>query len=190
MEQLTINNKGDKKMAKHGVLFERDNFIPKCINRAGIAQVDIDGGSVVVEGAIKADNDELYTLTFPTSGAKHIAIAYNPSVKYDNIGGQLFPAKSLDDRNYTNIAGKVVDYFIPEKDVEFGVTMANIEGDTAPTVGKFLEITATKGTFTIKDSQTANVPSFEVVQIMDVKYPTGDFSDDVEKVYIVKTRLN
>lgn len=175
---------------KHGVLFERDNFIPKCINRAGVSAIDLDGGAVVVEGAIQSGNDELYTLTAPTSGAKRVAIAYNPSVKYDVIGGNKFPAKSLDDRNYYNVAGDAVDYFFPEVGVEFGVQMANIEGTTAPTVSKFLEPTDGSTKFTIKASQTANVPSFEVVQIMSANYPTGNFADDKEPVYIVKTRAN
>lgn len=177
-------------MAKHGVLFERDNFIKNCQNRAGVATVDVDGGAVLAEGAIVATDDELYTLTFPTASTTRVAIAYNPSVKYDVIGGNKYPARSLDDRNYFYSAGDVIDYFFPEVGVEFGVTMANVEGETAPTVGKFLEPTATKGTFTIKSSQTDDTPSFEVVQIMSAKYPTGDFTEDKEPIYIVKTRYN
>ena len=177
-------------MAKHGILMERDNFLPKCINRAGVASFDLDGGNVVVIGAIQSGNDELYALNKYATGGKQVAIAYNPSVKYDVIGGNKFPAKSLDDRNYYNVAGDAVDVFIPEQNVEFGVQMANIEGTTAPTVGKFLEPTNASTKFTIKDSQTANVPSFEVVQIMNATYPTGDFSEDKEPVYIVKTRAN
>ena len=68
-------------MAKHGILFERDNFIPKCQNRAGLAQIDLDGGAVVAEGAIVAGDDELYTLTAPEGTETRVGIAYNPSVK-------------------------------------------------------------------------------------------------------------
>lgn len=175
----------------HGVLFETDPFITSCINRGGIATVDLDGGAVVVEGAVNSTDKELYTLSVPTATTvKKVAIAYNPSKKYDVIGGNLYPAVSKDDRNYYNIAGKVVDYFIPKVDVEFGVTMANIDGTTEPTVGKFLEVTANKTTFTIKSTQTASVPSFEVVDIIEANYPTGDFTEDVEKVFVVKTRFN
>lgn len=177
-------------MAKHGILFERDNFIPKCQNRAGLAQINLDGGAVVAEGAIVAGDDELYTLTAPAGTEKRVGIVYNPSVKYDVIGGKTFPAKSLDDRDYFNPAGKPVDYFFPEVGVEFGVIAANVKGSTAPTVGDFLEVTAGETLFTLNGSQTANVPSFEVVQIINVKYPTFDFTEDVEPVYIVKTRNN
>lgn len=175
----------------HGVLFETDPFITKCINRGGIATVDLDGGAVVVEGAISSTDKELYEVAVPTATTvKKVAIVYNPSKKYDVVGGNIYPALSADDRNYYNIAGKVLDYWIPEVGVEFGVTMGNIEGTTEPTVGKFLEVTANKATFSIKASQTANVPSFEVVDIIEANYPTGDFTEDVEKVFVVKTRFN
>ena len=175
-------------MAKHGVLFERDNFIAsKAINRAGVASVEIDGGTPVVEGAIQSGNDELYALTLFATGAKRVGIAFNPSAPKDADG---YPVRSLDDRTYTNRAGDVVEYFFPEVGMEFGVQMANITGSTAPTVGKFLECTNGTALFTIQSTQTASVPSFEVVQIIDAKYPTGDFSTDTEKVYIVKTRAN
>ena len=72
--------------------------------------------------------------------------------------------------------------------MEFGVQMANITGSTAPVVGKFLECTMELYFIQFKDTQTASVPSFEVVQIMSANYPTGDFSSDKEPVYIVKTR--
>ena len=178
-------------MAKHGVIFERDNFLPKCQNRAGMAQIDLDGGAIVAEGAIIAGDDELYTLTAPVGTETRVGIVYNPSVKYDVIGnGKMFPARSLDDRDYFNPAGKPVDYFFPEVGVEFGIIGANVEGSTEPAVGDFLEVTAGKTTYTISASQTSGVPSFEVVQIINKKYPTFDFTDDVEKVYIVKTRFN
>lgn len=178
-------------MAKHGVFYSRDEqFVAQCQNRAGLAAIDLDGGAVVAEGAIVSGDDELYTLTAPAGTEKRVGIVFNPSVKYDVIGGKLFPAKSLDDRDYFNPAGKPVDYFFPEVGVEFGVIGANVEGSTAPEVGDFLELTASKTTFTIQSSQTANTPSFEVVQIINKKYPTFDFTEDVEPVYIVKTRYN
>lgn len=178
-------------MAKHGVLFEKDPFITKCMNRAGIASADLDGGSIIVEGSASSTDFDIKNIAVPTAtNVKRVGIAFNPSVKYDYIGGKKFPAKSLDDRDYYNVAGDVVDYFFPETDVEFGITMGNIDGTTAPTVGKFLEVTANKGTFSIKGSQTSNVPSFEVIKIEEANYPTGDFTEDVEKVFVVKTRFN
>lgn len=178
-------------MTKYGVLFERDNFIKKCINRAGYsATLDIAGGTPIVEGAIVSGDDELYTVALFTTGKTQVGIAFNPSVKYDVIGDEKYPARSEDDRNYYNIKALPLDYFIPEVGVEFGVQMANITGDTAPEVGEFLECTNTTALFTIKTSQTDSVPSFEVVEILDADYMTGDFTDDTEKVYIVKTRKN
>lgn len=177
-------------MAKHGVLYESDNFIKNCINRAGIAEFDVDGGAPIVVGARVATDKELQVITKYQAEGKKVAIAYNPSVKYDVINGKTFPAKSADDRDYTNPSGKVVDFFIPQVDVEFGVTMDGIDGSTEPTVGKFLEPKANSTLWSIKSTQTAGVPSFEVVDIKTVKYPTFDFSDEVVKVFIVATRNN
>ena len=175
-------------MAKHGVLMERDNFIAsKSINRAGISALAIDGGCPVVEGAIVSGNDECYTLAAYATAGTRVGIAFNPSAPRDEFG---YPVRSMDDRTYTNRIGDVVDYFFPEVGMEFGVQAANITGTTAPVVGKFLECTNGTLLYTIKDTQTASVPSFEVVQIMSANYPTGDFSSDKEPVYIVKTRYN
>lgn len=175
-------------MAKHGVLMERDNFIAsKAMNRAGISALAIDGGAPVVEGAIQSGNDELYALTAYVTAGTRVGIAFNPSAPRDADG---YPVRSMDDRNYFNRIGDVVDYFFPEVGMEFGVQMANITGSTAPVVGKFLECTNGTLLYTIKDTQTASVPSFEVVQIMSANYPTGDFTSDKEPVYIVKTRFN
>lgn len=178
----------------HGILFESDSFIKNCINRAGIAEFDIDGGAPIVAGARVSTDKELQVLGKATANTTSVAIAYNPSVKYDVINGKVFPAKSADDRDYYNVAGKVVDFFIPEKNVEFGVTMDNIKGSVEPTVGKFLEPDVSEGgdstLYAIKNSQTANVPSFEVVDIKKVKYPTFDFTEEEVKVFIVATRNN
>lgn len=179
-------------MAKHGVLMESDNFIPECINRAGLATFDIDGGAPVILGRVNEKEKECYDLEKFTEGKKTVYIAYNPSVKYDVINGKKFPARSLDDRDYFNTANSVVDVFKPELDVEFGIQEANVkEADRATlAVGKFLECEANSLLFAKKDTQTADVPSFEIVDIKKAKYPTGDFSEDVEKVYIVRTRFN
>lgn len=175
-------------MAKHGVLMERDNFIAsKAMNRAGISALAIDGGAPVVEGAIQSGNDELYALTAYATGGTRVGIAFNPSVPRDEAG---YPVRSMDDRTYYNRIGDVVDYFFPEVGMEFGVQMANITGSTAPVVGKFLEPTNGTLLYTIKDTQTSSVPSFEVVQIVSANYPTGDFTSDKEPVYIVKCRFN
>ncbi len=175
---------------KHGVLMERDTFIKKCINRGGRATFDIDGGALVVQGAIEAGNSDVYALTFPVTATTRVGVAYNPPVCYDVIADQKFPAATTDDRAYCNVAGDVVPFFFPEVGVEFGIQSANIEGSTAPTVGKFLEVTNTKGTYSIKTTQTADVPSFKVVEILKADYPTGDLSSDTENVYIVETMYN
>lgn len=174
-------------MAKYGVLMERDNYIANMITRAGVGTELIAGGSPVVEGAIQSGNDELYALSSFSTGDTRVGIAYNPTVPRDENG---YPERSEDDRKYVNRIGDVVEYFYPEVEIEFGVQLANIVGETAPTVGKFLECTNGSFLFTIVDTQTVGVPSFEVVQIKSQTYPTGDFQSGEEPCYIVKTRFN
>ena len=172
----------------YGVLFETDNFIVDAMNRAGVSAIAIDGGSPIVEGGVNATDKELYNLTAYATGGTKVAIAFNPSVKYDVIGGEKFPARSLDDRNYTNNIGDVVDYFIPTVGLEFGVIANNITGTAS--VGKFLEPTNGSIKWTVASTQTASVPSFEVIDTKKVKYLTGEFDDVEETVFVVKTRFN
>lgn len=169
-----------------GILFETDNFIPRCINRAGTSAIAIDGGSPVVEGAVQSANKELYTLSAFTTGKKRVGIAFNPSAPKNSEG---LPAQRVDDRLYTNAIGDVVDYFFPDLGVEFGVIAQNI-GTGTPVVGKFLEPTNASTKWTVSDTQTASVPSFEIVDTMTVYYPTLKFTDDAVTVFVVKTRYN
>lgn len=170
----------------YGILYETDNFITKCINRGGISAIAIDGGAPVVEGSVNSTDKELYNLTAYVTAGTQVAIAFNPSAVYDANG---LPAQRVDDRLYTNAIGSVVDYFIPERGVEFGVIANNI-GTGTPAVGKFLEATNGTTKWTVKDTQTASVPSFEIIDTKVVYYPTLKFTDDAVTVYVVKTRYN
>ena len=183
-------------MAKHGLLFERDPFIEKCINRAGIFTEDLDGGDCVVLDKVNANDKELYDVVKYTTG-KRVCVLYNPSVKYDVINEKKFPAKSLDDRDYYNPKNTPFDMFIPEKDVVFGITGANIKEDDVASleVGKMLKPEASTGKYCLTTASTgtgvdSTEPAFKIEEISSVKYPTGDFSDDKETVYFVRTIQN
>ena len=181
-------------MAKHGVLFERDPFIEKCINRAGIFTEELDGGAPVVIKQVNAKEKELYDVEKYATN-KQVAVVYNPSVKYDNINGKLFPARSLDDRDYTNPANVPFDMFIPEKNVVFGINQYNITSPSGLVVGDVLKpeastkkyVKTTAGSGKQADGQE---PAFVIEDILEVKYPTGDFTEDKEKVYCVRTLQN
>ena len=180
-------------MAKHGVLLERDELIGRLTeNRAGIATVDVDGGSLLVEGNISGGNFGVREVSFPKSGAKRVAVAYNPSIKYDKVGKVVTSALTLDDREYFNHKGEVLDYFFPVVGIKLGVHMANIEGSTAPVVGSNLQATDGKGTYSIVEeaSIVAGEPLFKVIDIISQLYPTGSLSDELEKVFIIETVVN
>ena len=183
-------------MAKHGVLFERDPFIEKCINRAGIFTEELDGGAPVVIDKVNAKEKELYDVVKYTTN-KQVAVVYNPSVKYDNINGKLFPARSLDDRDYANPANVPFDMFIPEKNVVFGILQHNIDSSSRSglEVGHILKPKASDKIYEKTSSSSGKAvdgtePAFIIEDIAEVKYPTGDFTEDKEKVYYVRTLQN
>ena len=183
-------------MAKHGVLFERDPFIEKCINRAGIFTEELDGGAPVVIDKVNVKEKELYDVVKYTAN-KQVAVVYNPSVKYDNINGKLFPARSLDDRDYTNPANVPFDMFIPEKNVVFGLNQWNLKSDirSSLAVGEVLKPEASTGLWMKTTTSSGKAPdgtepAFVVEDILEVKYPTGDFTEDKEKIYCVRTLQN
>lgn len=171
-------------MAKHTVLHETDNFIKNCINRAGIAQFDIDGAGVVVVGGRVQGDHEIHQLAQFAEGDTQVAIAYNPAVKYDVINGKKFPAKSADDRDYFNPKGDVVDFFIPEKNIEFGIV------GIQASVGDKLQPSKTAPVLEVVVSPVATAPLFEVVDTMKVKYPTFDFTEEKVDVVVLKTVRN
>ena len=180
-------------MAKHGVLFERDSFIEKCVNRGALFTEDLDGGAYVVLDKPNAKDPECYDVKKFTN-EKEVWVVYNPSVKYDNINGKLFPAQSSDDRDYTNPAGKPFDIFLPKTSVVFGVLQHNFQSGEAMSlaVGDYLEPQSGSTVWKKKTSTpTGDRPAFVVEEIGKVKYPTGTvLAEDEEKVFYVRTVAN
>ncbi len=174
-------------MAKKGVFFERDNLAGhQLITRSGVGTVDIDGGALVVVGDVDTANKELYEVTLATATSDaDIAIARNPVERLVDQNGTYFIGESADDRNYTNIKGRPLNFIIPKVNYVFGIQQANITGTTEPTVGKFLEPDAS-GKYQIKATQTADTPCFVVEDIIEQEYPTGNYNDGIEKVYIIR----
>lgn len=178
-------------MAKHGILYEIDAQIKNMQVKSALSTENIDGGTPVVLGAVNAKEKDCFDATTYSTGTKTVHIAYCPSVMYE-VGEdeQIRPSRIIDRRYHYNAKGFAYTVFKPENGIIFGVTMANIEGSTAPTVGQFLEPTDGKQTYTVKASQTADTPSFEVIGTEKVPFPTGNFTDNDETVYIVKTVYN
>jgi hypothetical protein len=172
-----------------GILYETDNFISSVVNRGGVAGFELFGGNPVVQGGVNATDKELYNLTKYATGGKKVVIPFVNTKPLDTEG---FPMRSMDRRNWVYRTGQVVNFFVPEasKATEFAVIGANIVGGTTA-VGKFLEPTNASLLFTSNDTQTASVPSFEVIDTFVQKFNDGSSFDDTEvTVYVVATRYN
>lgn len=179
---------------KHGVLCERDNFIKNCINRAGIFTEDLDGGAFCVLDEVDPKDREVYKVKKWTKEKDGLYIVYNPSVKYDEINGKLFPASSLDDRDYTNVANKVFDMFRIDMDIVIGINKYNLDAELQEgglVKGDYVK-PKTNDKVYVKTSASGgkavdpDVPCFLVEDVWEVSYPTGDFSEDKEKVYMIR----
>ncbi len=178
-------------MAKHGMLFERDSMIPNAQIRGFICATDVDGGQPIVLGGKHATEKNCFVGTAFTTGAGSVHIAYNPARMYQvDEDGQVRPSRVVDKRYHYNIANIAHTCFKPEVGMYFGLTMANVDGTTAPTVGKFLEPKNDAKTYSIVDTQTADVASFKVIEIDSIDVPTGDYTDGAEAVYVVQCVAN
>lgn len=160
------------------------------LNHSFKGTVDFDGGNVM---ALAYGADDVMTATVPATGnLKGLAMAYNPSVRYIKVGNKTVAGGdiSVDERDYTNLAGIVGDCFIPQPFDEIGLTAEAIDGVTAPTVGKFLEAANGKKTLTIAESQTADVLSLKVVRIDQEQFPKAGIGHETVPLYICQVVAN
>lgn len=171
-----------------GILYETDAFINQTVNKAGVIAEVVYGGNPLVMGNPNATNSGLYDLTRYATGGNKVVIPFVNTKPLDSDG---FPINSIDRRKYAYQSGQTIDFFIPEADkgTEFGVIGANITGGESA-VGKFLEPANGSLLWTSSASQTASIPSFEVIRTYTQEFPTGDFTSAPETVYVVATRYN
>lgn len=173
-----------------GRLYETDYMLVGTEIRSGISAEDVEGGAPVVLGAVHSTEKDCYVATQYATAGKSVYIAYNPEFKMVNEGTNEFVGRNLDSRIYKTKAGNVFGCFKPTEGIEFGIIASNIVGDVAPTVGKFLEPTNASNLYTIKATQTSDVPSFEVIDIKKQHFPNGEIGGEWVEVYVVKTRFN
>ena len=80
------------------------------LNRSVKAQIDVAGGGLLVLTAPTTQGNDVWTATAPASGALGgLWIAYNPEVKYTVVNGKKYAGLSADLRDYTNIAGDILE---------------------------------------------------------------------------------
>ena len=172
-----------------GKLYEKDYLLmSNAPIRSAIADFDVDGGGMVVLGDLDAKEKSCFVATKPLADSKSVAIVYNPVLHYVMEGGVKLPTrtKSPDE---TCFAGDTLDVFVPFKGLIFGVNADNIDG--TPTKGQFLEVKADSTLYAVSATQTPDVASFEVIDIVAHRNPTGGvIGGTVAYEYVVKTVFN
>lgn len=173
---------------KHGLLYEIDPNMTQDATYSALSITDVDGGGLVVTGDL---NGDAFKVTPPSTTTKRVHIALNPTMKYTKIGDNIFTAMTDDDRDYTNLADNAFDIMEVVIGRLYEVIDTNIEGNTAPTKGDFLEVTNNKTTFSIKGTQTADVPSFEVIRVGKKLFPKeSGIGDNFVPSYVLKCVSN
>lgn len=176
-------------MAKKGFIYETQISAKDvdALNRYAKASVDVDGGTLVALGAV-AEGD-VFTATVATAGTNGgLWMAYNPSEHLTVVGDNMFAGLTVDPRDYTNIANRVMDVFKPQVDDVIGFTDGNLKTGEEPTVGSFLEVGADG--LEVKASATASTTSFEVVRIETVPFPQAGIGSEFVKKYDCRVVFN
>lgn len=181
-------------MAKHSFLIE-SNIQAKdidALNYYAVADIDVDGGALVKITAPTKKGNDVWTATAPATGdLKDLAIAYNPSEKYLNIGEKVYAGLSLtvDQRDYTNIKKHTFTVFKPQIGDEIDIPAYAIDGNASLVEGDFIEAQDGSTAFVRVASasgSTADTLSFVVDSVWNTTFPQAEIGD--EKVKMVHAR--
>ena len=156
----------------------------EALNGTGTCSTDLDGGTLVSLGAYSKG---VVTLTKSASG-QGLAMVYNPSEHLTKVGNEVYAGLTVDPREYTNIAGRPVDYFIPKVGDKVILTDGNLAESQTVAVGKYLE--QESDGFTVKASATDATTSFKVLEIQDIPFPQKGIGNEYAKGYLVECVAN
>ena len=176
----------------HGVLIESMIQAKNidALNRSVKAEVDFDGGNLMVLTAPTTQGDDVWTASAPATGSLgDLWIAYNPEVKYTYVNGKVYAGLSADARDYTNVAGEVFDAFKPKKGDEIVILADNVDASDVDDVvaGDFLEAVNGKKTFArvaAGTGATVGSTAFKVEWVGSIDFPKARIG--VEKVKAFK----
>ncbi|MGL5767091.1 MAG: hypothetical protein ACRCX8_15760 [Sarcina sp.] len=154
------------------------------LNRSAKATVDVDGGGLVKLTTLDAKDKDVFTATAPVATTDSVWMAYDPSERLTVVNGKYFAGLTQDPRDYTNLATRVMDVYKPQVGDIIGVLMANVTGQTAPTVGKFLEPTAGATTLSIQSSATALTTSYKVIEVATLPFPQAGIGMSFVPMYV------
>lgn len=155
------------------------------LNRSGVSDVNIDGGTLVTLGSY--DERDLFKVELATGGSD-LWMAYNPSEKYTEVNGKLFPGLSADPRDYTNIKKRPLDVFHPRKQDIIAFTKDNLVSGAVVNKGDFLEPSANG--LSVVTTQTDDTTSFKVLEVDVLRFPQAGIGDEMADLYVCECVFN
>lgn len=176
-------------MAKKGFLYEIQISAKDvdALNRFAVSDTDVDGGALVTLGGLE-DGDVFEATKASVGTGGGLYMAYNPSEQLTVVDGKEFAGLSADPRDYTNIAGRTYDVFMPKVGDIVGLTAGNIKTGETVAVDKYLEIGADG--YEVKASATANTTSFKVIAIEKVPFPQAGIGNEYADKYVCEVAFN
>jgi hypothetical protein len=180
-------------MAKHGFMIESKIAATNVgsLGRDAVAEVNVDGGNLVVLTSSGKQGDEVWKATAPSAGKLgELYMAYNPAPKYADWQDKTYAGLSANVRDYTNIAGLPFSVFkvCKEDQIDLSIDVVDTTGGVA-VAGDFLESKAGQTTLTrvaAATGATAGSTAFRIDWVGSLPFPkTKGIGMDMVKVFRV-----
>ena len=182
-------------MAKYGTIIAETRIAAynvDMLNRSAIhSTADVDGGNLVSLTSSTTAGNDVFTAATPTAQTLGgLWMAYNPSVRLTELNDQFYAGLSADERDYTNIAGRVFDVFKPQKGDIIALSLETIDASGANAVaGDILESKASQTKFqriAAVTGATSGSTAFKIMRVETQPYPQAGVGMEMAKKFIVE----
>lgn len=159
----------------HGFIIENELMARDVdsLNKYAVSAIAVDGGCPVALTAPTGRNS-VWTATASADG-KGVAIAYNPEEKYIAVEGKVFAGAKLssDVRDFTNVAGRTFDVFLPQKGDRMTISAKCVDGTTTLEAGNILETKADNAIWAKVNSHTAGKTALVIDAVINKQFPNA-----------------
>lgn len=175
-----------------GILLEKEIMARNVdsLVKSAKATINVDGGGLVVLGALDPKNKVVHTATAPAATTDKVYMAYDPSERITpvviNGRTEYYAGLSSDPRAYTNLANRVFDVFKPMEGDTIGILMEGVEGTTAPKLNDVLEPTVGKTTLTINATPTEGATQWKVIDVTVWNFPQAGIGMQQVPLYVLQ----
>ena len=182
-------------MAKYGTIIAETRISAYNIdadNRSCVhSTADVDGGNLIHLTASTTAGDDVFVASTPTAQTLGgLWMAYNPSVRLTEVNGQYYAGLSADERDYTNLKGRVFDAFKPRKGNIIALSLEDIDASGASAVaGDILESKASQTKLqriAAATGATSGSTAFKILRVETQPYPQAGVGMEMAKKFIVE----